>query len=78
MKTYLLGILAMAAMVAFPGGAHAALFAYVNQSGEVRTVEAATPEIAIQTAPSIAARSGVILLDSSSDQELVGDSVSGT
>ena len=51
------------------------MFAYVNVEGDVRTVEAADPNTALATAPSIHARSGVLLLDSSDDQNVVGDDV---
>lgn len=78
MKKYLLGTLALAALVAAPGGAALAdMFAYVNADGEVRTVEAADPNTAISTAPGIHMHSGVIEIDSASDS-IVGDDVSGT
>ena len=77
MKKYLLGTLALVALVA-PAAASAAMFAYVNQDGEVRTVEATDPNTAIRTAPGIHSRSGVMLLDSTEDQAVVGDDVSGT
>lgn len=78
MKKYLLGTLALAALFALaaPTSSYAALFAYVNQDGEVRTVEAADPNTAIMTAPSIDEHSGVLKLDSASDS-IVGDDVSG-
>lgn len=78
MKKYLLGTLALAAVIALPTASFAAMYAYVDQSGNVRTVEANTPAEAIVTAPSIAEHSGVILLDSASDSEVVGTSVQGT
>jgi len=78
MKKYLFGTLALAAIVALPSASFAAMYAYVNQSGEVRTVEASSPDAAIQNAPVIHPRSGVILLDGADDAGLVGDSVSGT
>ena len=65
MKKYL-GMLALAALVALPtASAYAAMYAYVNAEGEVRTVEAADPNTAIRTAPGIHPRSGVILLTGS-------------
>lgn len=78
MKKYLLGTLALAALfaIAAPASSYAALFAYVNQDGEIRTVEAADPNTAIMTAPSIHMNSGVLLLNSSSDP-IIGDDVSG-
>lgn len=75
MKKYLLGTLALAALV-LPGVASAAMYAYVNADGEVRTVEAPDPNTAIRTAPNIHIRSGVMLIDSAEDQDLVGDDVS--
>ncbi|MEA2702005.1 MAG: hypothetical protein QOE22_714 [Candidatus Parcubacteria bacterium] len=77
MKKYLLGTLALAALVAGPAGAGAAMFAYVNQDGDVRSVEAANPNAALSTAPGIHMHSGVLLLDSSDDEDLVGDDVPG-
>lgn len=76
MKKLLLGAFALAAVVAIPGGAFAATYAYVNTAGEVMTVEAASANTALSTAPSIAARSGVMLIEVTSD-EVVGDSVGG-
>ena len=78
MKKYLLGTLALAALVAFPAASFAQMFAYVNQDGEVRTVDAVDANTAIMTAPSIHPNSGVLKLDSTEDQEVVGDNVSGT
>jgi hypothetical protein len=63
MKKYLLGMLAVAALAAPTASALAATYAYVNAQGEVRTVEAADANTAINTAPGIHPRSGVILLD---------------
>jgi hypothetical protein len=76
MKKYLLGTLALAAFVA-PLASFAQMYAYVNEDGEVRTVEANDPNTAISTAPAIDEHSGVLLLDGSDDQEVVGDNVSG-
>ncbi|HEY4489162.1 MAG TPA: hypothetical protein VJA87_01635 [Candidatus Paceibacterota bacterium] len=77
MKKYLLGTLALAALVAFPAASFAAMYAYVNQDGEVRTVEAANANTSIMTAPAIDEHSGVLLLDSAADEDIVGDSVGG-
>lgn len=60
-----------------PALSFAAEFAYVNTMGEVRTVTATDALTAIRTAPSIGTHSGVLLLDSEADQEVVGDGVSG-
>lgn len=76
MKKYLLGTLALAA-IALPSASYAAMYAYVNQDGEVRTVDAATPSAAIQTAPNIDEHSGVLLLDGADDSAVVGDNVPG-
>lgn len=66
------------AFILFPAFSQAASYAYVNQAGEVNMVEAADANTAIATAPNRAARSGVMLLNSPSDSNLVGDTVSGT
>ena len=76
MKTLLLGAFALAAVVSVPGLTLAQTFAYVNQGGEVMTMEAATANDALMTAPNIHARSGVMLIDTTSDP-VVGDNVSG-
>jgi hypothetical protein len=75
MKKYLLGMLALA-MAAAPAATFAATYAYVNQQGEVRTVEAATPQAALTTAPNIDEHSGVMLINTTNDP-IVGDQVSG-
>ena len=77
MKKYILGTLALALVLGGPVAASAAMYAYVNQDGEVRTVEATDPNTAIRTAPGIHPRSGVLLLDSTEDQDVVGDDVAG-
>lgn len=76
MKSLLLSAVAMAAVVAAPGVSLAATYAYVNQSGEVMTTDAANANQAITTAPNIGTHSGVMLIDSASDP-VVGDSVAG-
>ena len=76
MKTLILGALALT-VAAFPASSFAQMYGYVNTSGEVMSVNAATPETAIATAPNIAVHSGVIRLDDTSDTELLGDDVSG-
>ncbi|KND50957.1 MAG: hypothetical protein AB202_00935 [Parcubacteria bacterium C7867-007] len=76
MKTLLFGALALAAVVAAPSASYALTYAYVNQSGEVMTMEAANPNQAIMTAPNIGLHSGVMLLTDSSDP-VIGDSVDG-
>ncbi|HRH55538.1 MAG TPA: hypothetical protein PK609_01605 [Candidatus Paceibacterota bacterium] len=79
MKKALLGVGALAVLgaIALPAVSLAATYAYVNNAGEVMTTEAATWQTAIQTAPNIAPRSGVMLIEVTADEELVGDSVGG-
>ena len=77
MKKYLLGTFALAALVAFPAASFAQMFAYVNQDGEVRTVDSVDANTAIATAPAIDENSGVLRLDSAADEAVVGDNVSG-
>ncbi len=74
MKKLLLGSLALAAVVAIPGVSFAATYAYVNTAGEVMTMEASNASTAIATAPGIHPRSGVLLIQSTSDP-IVGDTV---
>ncbi|MBP6860383.1 MAG: hypothetical protein KBC38_02380 [Candidatus Pacebacteria bacterium] len=69
-------LVGVAAALALPVFASAATYAYVNTSGEVRTVVANDWQSAIATAPSIHARSGVIIITSPSD-DIVGNDVSG-
>jgi len=65
------------ALSILPAIGHAATFAYVNASGDVATVVANDPMTAIAIAPNIALHSGVLLLDSPADNEVVGDEVPG-
>ena len=69
------GAIAASGMVAMsvPALAHAATFAYVNSSSEVRTVVADTWMIALNTAPNIDVHSGVLLL-TSQNSGIVGTS----
>lgn len=62
-------------MFAAPAIGYAASYAYVDQAGDVRLVEAASANAAIATAPGIHARSGVMLIDSVDDTAVVGDDV---
>lgn len=55
--------IALTAMI-LPSFAQAATFAFVNQSGNISSVEASTPMLAIATATNIDPHSGVILLSS--------------
>lgn len=77
MKKLLLGAFALTAVVAGPALSMAATYGYVNTAGEVMTTESPSANQAIMTAPNIAARSGVILIEVASDKELVGDRVGG-
>lgn len=63
--------------ISLPVLSYAASYAYVHNSGEVRMVTADNYMQAIATAPNIAEHSGVLLLDSSDDNSIVGDQVSG-
>lgn len=76
MKTFYVGALALAAVLAAPASSLAATYAYVNTVGEVMTVEAATPTQAIQTAPNIAVHSGVMTVGAD-DTDVLGDHVGG-
>ncbi|HVU80196.1 MAG TPA: hypothetical protein VHD37_02420 [Candidatus Paceibacterota bacterium] len=66
--------LSLAAVV--PSFAFAAMYAYVDQAGDVKVVDAANPNAAIASAPNIDEHSGVILLSNPSDA-IVGDHVQG-
>ncbi len=70
-------VASMVLVMALPSFAHAATYAYVNKSGEVSTVTANDWMTAIATAFNIATHSGVLLLDSQADMDIVGDSVGG-
>lgn len=76
MKNIYLGALALAAVLALPTASLAATYAYVNTAGEVMTIEAATPQAAIQTAPSISVHSGVMTVGAD-DANVLGDRVGG-
>lgn len=56
-----------AAAIVTSGVTFAATYAYVNTTGDVRTMEASTPEQAIMTAPGIGMHSGVILVSGAND-----------
>lgn len=61
-------------LMALPALASAAIYAYVNQSGEVQIVTANDPYSAMATAPNIDEHSGVMLLTNPADP-IVGDRV---
>jgi hypothetical protein len=70
------GVIASSAIVmALPTLAHAASYAYVNQAGDINMVTANDWMTAIATAPNIDSHSGVLLINDSTDQALVGSSV---
>lgn len=58
-----------------PASASAASYAYVASNGEVKSVVANDWRTAIATATGIHINSGVMLLKSASDFEIVGDDV---
>lgn len=76
MKKILLGLGTLAATLAMPAAALAATYQYVNVNGSLST-ETAPNEMAALTQPSdIAAHSGVILIEDSSDTLPTGTTVS--
>lgn len=72
------GLIALStAIMAVPSVSFAANYAYVNHMGEVNMVSADSPMEAINTAPSIGIHSGVMILNSQSDETILDDSVAG-
>lgn len=69
----LLGLAALAAVVALPSASLAATYAYVNTSGEVTSMEADSAATALATAPNMDIHSGVMLL-TGSNNNVVGTS----
>jgi predicted small integral membrane protein len=77
-KSVMLGIMTLAlAVLGNPEFSYASTYAYVNHVGEVRSVDAATPQNAINTAPSIGVHSGVMLLNTFTGNDIIGDQVTG-
>ncbi len=71
MKTFaFVGALALVAAVAAPATSFAQMFAYVNASGEVMTMDAANATQALATAPNIHIRSGVMEV-SADDSDMI-------
>lgn len=71
-----LKLVAIAVVVmGLPVVSYAATYAYVDQMGEVKTVVSNDPMTAMMTAPNIDEHSGVMLLDSPADNEVIGDKV---
>lgn len=72
------GLLAVAiAFLLLPGLTHAATYGYVGNDGFVRSIVANTWQVAMNTASQISIHSGVVLLESAEDFEMVGDHVIG-
>ena len=71
-----IALCAVAFMVA-PAMASAAVYAYVDATGEVKSVTAVDWMTAINTAPNIHIHSGVMLLTTAADYSMVGDQVVG-
>ena len=55
--------------------ANAAQYAYVDAAGDVKSITANDWRTAIATAPNIHRNSGVMLLSTASDYEIIGDKV---
>ncbi len=70
-------VVAAFAVMSAPALSYAATYAYVNSAGNVSTVIANDPNTALMTAPGISTHSGVMLLDSTDDTEVIGDGVNG-
>lgn len=70
-----LSLLMVATFVTLPAFASAATYAYVDTTGEVKPVVADTWQQAIAKAVGIHIHSGVMILDSSSDFDIVGNDV---
>lgn len=70
----LIGITALSALIALPTATFAQTFAYVNTSGDVTSMEAASASIALSTAPNMDIHSGVMALNDSSDP-IIGDHI---
>lgn len=77
MTKYISAFILAFSFMALPSMAQAATYAFVNQSGNVSTVVANDPNTAIATAFNIHPRSGVMLLNTTGDYNIVGNNVSG-
>jgi hypothetical protein len=71
------GLVMALTLVSLPLFADAATYAYVDTTGEVKPVLADTWQQAIAKAVGIHIHSGVMLLDSPADFDIVGNEVSG-
>jgi short subunit dehydrogenase-like uncharacterized protein len=70
-----LGLVMAVTLASLPAFASAATYAYVDTTGEVKPVIADTWQQAIAKAVGIHIHSGVMLLDSPSDFDIVGNDV---
>ncbi|MDB5204659.1 MAG: hypothetical protein JWP09_687 [Candidatus Taylorbacteria bacterium] len=71
-----LQLVAVAALVfAIPAVSFGSTFAYVDQTGYVRTTEASDAYSAMLVAPNIDEHSGVLIMDDQSDYAIVGEHV---
>ncbi len=73
---HLSAVVLVATAVAIPALSFAATFAFVNQNGDVATVNADNANAAMAIAPNIDEHSGVMLLTNPADS-VVGDHVPG-
>ncbi len=70
--------LVAATFLSIPLSTFAATYAYVNTAGDVKSVVANDWMTAIKMAPGIHMRSGVLLLNTAADYNIVGSDVSGS
>lgn len=68
-------VLFVSAYVIVPAAASAAVYAYVDVLGEVKSVTANDWMTAIATAPNIHINSGVMALTTAADYAVIGDTV---
>lgn len=64
-------------LATMPTFANAATYAYVDATGEVKSITANDWMTAIAVAPNIHIHSGVLLLKTASDYQIIGDEVGG-
>ncbi|MBX9906303.1 hypothetical protein K2X96_00190 [Patescibacteria group bacterium] len=70
--------LVAATFLSIPLSTFAATYAYVDTTGDVKSVIANDWMTAIKMAPGIHMRSGVLLLNTAADYNIVGNDVSGS
>ena len=68
-------VLLMFSFFVYAQSAEAAVYAYVDAAGDVKSVTANDWRTAIATAPNIHRNSGVMLLDTADDYNIIGDKV---